>query len=281
MGPVAAFRFSSADAEHSHERLFPYRFTGNRGHAAPYASFPSSNLAVPAVAAASQARNASTSASGSLIPTVTASPYPALAPGRAQVVQPGPGLVKRMTPPDSETSTRSKSAIDRRIARREVHLREKTLRRTLPGLRTGRGDPRGEHRGAVPGRPPDAGEGESRGCAAFGAAGPWRNSCWRRSTGTPAPQAGHWSPPSTAPSRRRAGSTSDPGNSSTRVPMPDAPVISPARPASGTTRALTLYAYGWPEGSVLAVDLDVPTVPEALVGATHRARDVRLVREGP
>ncbi|MEV3907469.1 hypothetical protein [Streptomyces canus] len=71
------------------------------------------------------------------------------------------------------------------------------------------------------------------------------------------------------------------GTSSARDPMPDAPVISPARPASGTTRALTLDAYGWPEGSVPAVDLDVPTVPEGLVGATHRARDVRPVREGP
>lgn len=36
-----------------------------------------------------------------------------------------------MTPPDSETPARSKMAIDRLIARRDVHLREKTLWRML------------------------------------------------------------------------------------------------------------------------------------------------------
>ncbi|MGW5334710.1 tyrosine-type recombinase/integrase [Streptomyces bauhiniae] len=42
-----------------------------------------------------------------------------------------PAWAKRMTPPDSETPARSKMAIDRLIARREVHLREKTLWRML------------------------------------------------------------------------------------------------------------------------------------------------------
>lgn len=44
-----------------------------------------------------------------------------------------PAWVKRVTPPDSETPTRSKMAVDRLTARREVHLREKTLRRMLYG----------------------------------------------------------------------------------------------------------------------------------------------------
>jgi integrase len=42
-----------------------------------------------------------------------------------------PVWAKRLTPPDSETPARSKMAIDRLIARREVHLREKTLYRML------------------------------------------------------------------------------------------------------------------------------------------------------
>jgi site-specific recombinase XerD len=42
-----------------------------------------------------------------------------------------PAWAKRMTPPDSETPARSKMAIDRLIARRNVHLREKTLWRML------------------------------------------------------------------------------------------------------------------------------------------------------
>ncbi|MET8564479.1 site-specific integrase [Streptomyces flaveolus] len=42
-----------------------------------------------------------------------------------------PAWVKRMPPPDSDTPARSKIAIDRLIARREVHLREKTLWRML------------------------------------------------------------------------------------------------------------------------------------------------------
>lgn len=42
-----------------------------------------------------------------------------------------PAWVKRLTPPDSETPARSKMAIDRLIARRDVHLREKTLWRML------------------------------------------------------------------------------------------------------------------------------------------------------
>jgi hypothetical protein len=42
-----------------------------------------------------------------------------------------PVWVKRMAPPDSETSARSKIAVDWLIARREVHLREKTLWRML------------------------------------------------------------------------------------------------------------------------------------------------------
>lgn len=59
--------------------------------------------------------------------------------GQAQTAAPGrgydgpavPGWAKRLTPPDSETPARSKMAIDRLIARREVHLREKTLWRML------------------------------------------------------------------------------------------------------------------------------------------------------
>ena len=39
--------------------------------------------------------------------------------------------MKRMAPPDSETPARSKLAVDRLIARREVPLREKTLWRML------------------------------------------------------------------------------------------------------------------------------------------------------
>jgi integrase len=42
-----------------------------------------------------------------------------------------PVWVKRMASPDSETSARSKVAVGRLIARREVHLREKTLWRML------------------------------------------------------------------------------------------------------------------------------------------------------
>ncbi|WP_257138366.1 MULTISPECIES: site-specific integrase [Streptomyces] len=42
-----------------------------------------------------------------------------------------PVWVKRMLPPDSDTPVRSKMAIDRLIARRDVHLREKTLWRML------------------------------------------------------------------------------------------------------------------------------------------------------
>ncbi|MBD0743622.1 tyrosine-type recombinase/integrase [Streptomyces sp. CBMA152] len=42
-----------------------------------------------------------------------------------------PAWVKRLAVPDSETPTRSKMAIDRLIARRDVHVREKTLWRML------------------------------------------------------------------------------------------------------------------------------------------------------
>ena len=42
-----------------------------------------------------------------------------------------PAWAKRLAVPDSETPARSKVAVDRLIARREVHLREKTLWRML------------------------------------------------------------------------------------------------------------------------------------------------------
>lgn len=42
-----------------------------------------------------------------------------------------PAWAKRLAVPDSETPARSRMAIDRLIARREVHLREKTLYRML------------------------------------------------------------------------------------------------------------------------------------------------------
>ncbi|MFF3389438.1 site-specific integrase [Streptomyces sp. NPDC002669] len=42
-----------------------------------------------------------------------------------------PTWVKRMPPPDSEAPARSKMAVDRLIARRDVHLREKSLWRML------------------------------------------------------------------------------------------------------------------------------------------------------
>src|ERR1044072_5182201 len=42
-----------------------------------------------------------------------------------------PGWAKRLAVPDSESPARSRMAIDRLIARREVHLREKTLYRML------------------------------------------------------------------------------------------------------------------------------------------------------
>ncbi|WSY43257.1 hypothetical protein OG948_33605 [Embleya sp. NBC_00888] len=42
-----------------------------------------------------------------------------------------PAWAKRLTVPDSETPARSRMAVDRLIARREVHLREKTLYRML------------------------------------------------------------------------------------------------------------------------------------------------------
>lgn len=42
-----------------------------------------------------------------------------------------PAWAKRLTPPDSQTPARSKMAVDRLIARREVALREKTLWRML------------------------------------------------------------------------------------------------------------------------------------------------------
>jgi hypothetical protein len=44
-----------------------------------------------------------------------------------------PAWAKRLAVPDSETPARSKMAIDRLVARREVHLREKTLWRMLYG----------------------------------------------------------------------------------------------------------------------------------------------------
>jgi hypothetical protein len=64
-----------------------------------------------------------------------------------------PAGAKRLTPPDAETPVRSKMAVGRLIARREVHLREKTLWRMLdetcaraeetPGVsKTGRTGPR-------------------------------------------------------------------------------------------------------------------------------------------
>ncbi|MCP9619055.1 site-specific integrase [Nocardia otitidiscaviarum] len=42
-----------------------------------------------------------------------------------------PASAARSTPPDSDTPVRSRTAIDRLIARREIHLREKTLWRML------------------------------------------------------------------------------------------------------------------------------------------------------
>ncbi|MFD4460081.1 tyrosine-type recombinase/integrase [Nocardia sp. NPDC058480] len=42
-----------------------------------------------------------------------------------------PAAVKRSTPPDSETPVRSRTAIDRLISQRGVHIREKTLWRML------------------------------------------------------------------------------------------------------------------------------------------------------
>ncbi|WP_228782305.1 site-specific integrase [Nocardia abscessus] len=42
-----------------------------------------------------------------------------------------PASARRSTPPDSETPVRSRTAIDRLIARREIHVREKTLWRML------------------------------------------------------------------------------------------------------------------------------------------------------
>ncbi len=42
-----------------------------------------------------------------------------------------PASAARSTPPDSETPVRSRTAIDRLIARRDIHLREKTLWRML------------------------------------------------------------------------------------------------------------------------------------------------------
>ncbi|MEU1122099.1 hypothetical protein ABZ371_00550 [Streptomyces sp. NPDC005899] len=42
-----------------------------------------------------------------------------------------PAWAKRLPPLDSDTPVRSKSAIDRLVARRDVHLREKTLWRML------------------------------------------------------------------------------------------------------------------------------------------------------
>lgn len=42
-----------------------------------------------------------------------------------------PTSAARSTPPDSDTPVRSRTAIDRLIGRRDVHLREKTLWRML------------------------------------------------------------------------------------------------------------------------------------------------------
>ncbi|MBF6191363.1 site-specific integrase [Nocardia sp. CDC186] len=42
-----------------------------------------------------------------------------------------PDRAKRCTPPDSDTPVRSRAAIDRLIARRDIHIREKTLWRML------------------------------------------------------------------------------------------------------------------------------------------------------
>ncbi|WP_245547516.1 hypothetical protein [Nocardia brevicatena] len=42
-----------------------------------------------------------------------------------------PAAAARATPPDSDTPVRSRTAIDRLIARRDIHLREKTLWRML------------------------------------------------------------------------------------------------------------------------------------------------------
>ncbi|BAU81403.1 recombinase [Streptomyces laurentii] len=76
-----------------------------------------------------------------------------------------PAWVKRMAPPDSDTAARSKMAIDRLIARRDVRLREKTVWRMLYETVARPGPaPRRQRRGAGPGRAPGPGEGE--GCPA-------------------------------------------------------------------------------------------------------------------
>ena len=57
-----------------------------------------------------------------------------------------PAWTKRLAVPDPETPARSKMAVDRLIARREVRLREKTLwRDALRDRWAVRGDPRREH----------------------------------------------------------------------------------------------------------------------------------------
>ncbi|WP_175584486.1 hypothetical protein [Nocardia cyriacigeorgica] len=47
-----------------------------------------------------------------------------------------PASAARSTPPDSDTPVRSRTAIDRLISRRDIHLREKTLWRHAPLLQT-------------------------------------------------------------------------------------------------------------------------------------------------
>nr|WP_241787888.1 hypothetical protein [Streptomyces sp. PRh5] len=102
-----------------------------------------------------------------------------------------PAWVKRLTPPDSETPARSKMAVDRLIARRDVHLREKTLWRMLYetvaraeeilGVNIEELDLAGRRAPVKAKRAP----GRGRAAAAPRA----RSSCWSPCTGTPAPPA--------------------------------------------------------------------------------------------
>ena len=73
--PVRRVQESHDPREYRWGRTSPGGFRRLRTSGAPYASPPSSSPAVPAVASASQPRKASTSASGSPISMVTASPY--------------------------------------------------------------------------------------------------------------------------------------------------------------------------------------------------------------
>ncbi|GAA4982634.1 hypothetical protein [Actinopolymorpha pittospori] len=109
-----------------------------------------------------------------------------------------PAWVKRMPPPDSQTPARSNMAVDRAIARRDVHLREKTLWRMLYETVARSEEVLGvniEELDLAGRRAPVKAKGAQPGTRRRGARA--RSSCWRPCTGT-------WARLGCCPGRSRA-----------------------------------------------------------------------------